>query len=73
MPIFEYSCLSCGNKFEKLVLKKSTTISCPKCDSQKVEKLFSTFAYKSDRGFTPSSASSSCNSCSLTSCTTCRR
>ncbi|MFB0517891.1 MAG: zinc ribbon domain-containing protein [Acidobacteriota bacterium] len=73
MPIFEYSCLSCGNKFEKLVLKKGITISCPKCKSRKVEKLLSAFAFKSDKGFTSSAPSSSCNSCSLTSCDTCRR
>lgn len=49
MPIYEYVCQSCGNKFEKLVLGTSSTtaIECPKCKSDKVEKAFSVFGMAS--------------------------
>ena len=45
MPIYEYRCLECGEKFEKLVRLSTSTseIECPKCGEQKVEKLISTF------------------------------
>ncbi len=45
MPIFEYECRNCGRSFEKLVTA-STKVKCDKCDSEQVEKKFSTFAAK---------------------------
>lgn len=45
MPIYEYRCLECGEKFEKLV-RFSTPVSeikCPKCGGREVEKLISNF------------------------------
>jgi putative FmdB family regulatory protein len=45
MPIFEYICTPCGNRFEKL--HKSDTaeeISCPACGSAEVKKEFSAFS-----------------------------
>ncbi len=70
MPIYEYHCNQCDNEFEKLVLKSSETIVCPKCKSAKVERLMSTFAFSSGGKF-KSTASSSCGSCSATSCSSC--
>ncbi|MCX7786819.1 MAG: zinc ribbon domain-containing protein [Spirochaetes bacterium] len=43
MPIFEYTCTKCGQKFETLVLG-NTEIQCPSCGSTKLKKQFSTFA-----------------------------
>ncbi len=45
MPIYEYRCEECGEKFEKLVRLSTSTseIECPNCSGQKVEKLISTF------------------------------
>ena len=49
MPVFEYRCQECSEKFE--VLHKSTVISeeitCPRCQSTKNKKLFSSFSPKS--------------------------
>ena len=46
MPIFEYKCSDCDTKFE--VLHKSSVnqndVSCPKCNSNKSKKLFSSFS-----------------------------
>lgn len=40
MPIFEYTCESCGHGFEALV-RASTVPSCPKCQSTHLEKQLS--------------------------------
>lgn len=67
MPIFEYKCKQCNNKFE--VLHKSSVnqeeVNCPKCNSTENKKLLSSF---SASGFS-SSSSSSCESgnCSVPS------
>jgi len=46
MPIFEYKCSACNNKFE--YLHKSSTVQeevlCPVCNSNKNRKLFSSFS-----------------------------
>ncbi len=70
MPIYEFHCHQCQNEFEKLVLKSSEKIACPKCKSKKVHRLMSAFAFSSGGKF-KSTASSSCSSCSATSCSTC--
>jgi len=42
MPIFEYECNSCGNKFEIIYLpnEKEDPV-CPKCNSKDVKKVMS--------------------------------
>jgi putative FmdB family regulatory protein len=44
MPIFEYVCDDCGERYEKLVMSKSTKIACPKCESSKHTIQLSVFA-----------------------------
>ena len=46
MPIYEYACGACEVTFEMLVPSSSTTVACPRCQSGKVEKLFSSFAVR---------------------------
>jgi putative FmdB family regulatory protein len=43
MPLFEYRCKSCGHAFEALVFGGRKPV-CPRCDSDDLEKQFSTFA-----------------------------
>ena len=31
MPIYEYRCKGCGEKFEALVFNRDDKVSCPKC------------------------------------------
>jgi len=40
MPIYEYRCLECGEKFEKLVRFNTSTseIKCPKCGGRKLQR-----------------------------------
>ena len=46
MPIYEYRCKACGEKFEALrpVGDTGRTVSCPACGQKKPEKLPSVFA-----------------------------
>jgi putative FmdB family regulatory protein len=44
MPIYEYACPGCGNRFEKLVRRPGEAVSCPSCESPDVEKQLSVFA-----------------------------
>lgn len=40
MPLFEYACQSCEHSFEALVFGDEK-VACPKCESDKLEKLLS--------------------------------
>jgi putative FmdB family regulatory protein len=57
LPIYEYKCKKCGEKFEKRVgfFHNQKTITCPKCGSADPDREMSTFA--TDR----SSGGSSCS------------
>lgn len=46
MPIYEYACPGCGERFEKLVRRFGDAVSCPTCQSPEVEKQLSVFAVK---------------------------
>ena len=43
MPIYEYVCMQCEEHFEELV-RNGDAVTCPACDSVKVQKQFSVFA-----------------------------
>ena len=66
MPIYEYVCEDCRHPFEKIVLKREETISCPSCGSGRYRVQFSVTAApaKSDQGeVSPSSCA-----CTPTTC-----
>lgn len=44
MPIYEYLCLDCEDRFETLVLSSEEEITCPVCGSKRLEKAMSAFA-----------------------------
>ena len=46
MPIYEYLCESCGDKFEKLVRRSEETLEagCPSCGKKHLKQEYSTFA-----------------------------
>jgi len=44
MPIYEYICEECNERFEKIVINKQQQISCPKCSSKKAAIQLSVFA-----------------------------
>lgn len=43
MPLFEYQCQSCSHRFELLV-RAGQPLSCPRCQGDALEKLFSVFS-----------------------------
>lgn len=47
MPIFEYTCKSCGHQFELLVLK-TTVPACPACKHAELDRHFSLPAVSSE-------------------------
>ena len=63
MPIFEYRCKDCGEKFETLVYSTSDTgdIECPECGSTQTEKQMSMFASSGGNG-SGGASKSSCGS-----------
>jgi putative FmdB family regulatory protein len=56
MPIYEYDCKACGERFDRLVRRQDERIACPKCGSEQVTKRFSTFAPSSGGGKPPAPA-----------------
>lgn len=56
MPIYEFICKKCDEKFETLVRSTDTSsVECPQCGSKELKKLLSSFAAKVE-----SSAASGC-------------
>jgi putative FmdB family regulatory protein len=66
MPIYEFTCDACGHAFEKLVSSSRSRVHCPRCESPKVTKQFSAFAFKGESRFVGSRGSSSCGGCTST-------
>jgi putative FmdB family regulatory protein len=56
MPMFEYVCRACGERFEKLVFSSQIPVGCPVCESSDLEKQFSVFGMGSG-GRAPGSVS----------------
>lgn len=56
MPIYEYVCTDCGERYERVVLSKTQEIACPKCASKKNTLQLSVFSAgtKSNGGAGPS-------------------
>ncbi|KAB2878557.1 zinc ribbon domain-containing protein [bacterium] len=61
MPVFEYRCKKCDEKFEQLVFSAKENVECPRCGNADNEKLISVFASKHSHGAaaSPSVCSSS--------------
>ncbi len=43
MPLYEYQCAKCREKFEAYVKRDDEKVPCPKCRAKKVRRLFSVF------------------------------
>ena len=44
MPIYEYVCDDCGERYERIVMNAKTAVACPKCDSARKTVQLSVFA-----------------------------
>ena len=65
MPIYEYVCDDCGERYERIVMSQNQAITCPKCASAKHTLQLSVFAAPSN-GKSSASASPSAGSCGCT-------
>ncbi|RKY88404.1 zinc ribbon domain-containing protein [candidate division KSB1 bacterium] len=75
MPIYEYRCRNCDEKFEILIRSEQDekNLSCSECGSKDVMRLYSMFGFSSERGFVSSTQSSlSCSSCGVKNCSSCK-
>lgn len=59
MPIYEYTCSECGERFEVLV-RGSTKPECPHCRSRSLQRELSAFAVGSAPAASEPAACSSC-------------
>lgn len=52
MPIYEYECIKCSEKFElrRSMADSDSEIKCPKCGDEHTQKVFSVFRIASSRG-----------------------
>ena len=52
MPIYEYKCRSCGEKFEKRLgfFQNQKSVTCPKCGTGEPERVVSRFLTDSPGG-----------------------
>ena len=60
MPLYEYRCRDCDEKFERYVRAWGDATACPACKSGSVEKLLSTFAFAAADGSASSPAGGGC-------------
>jgi putative FmdB family regulatory protein len=44
MPIYEYRCATCDERFEELARNPDVAVPCPACGGERVERLLSVFA-----------------------------
>jgi len=78
MPLYEYKCKKCNNKFEKLrpINQSSEGAQCPGCQEM-AERVFSPFcSFSTDESglttpITGGGVSGGCGGCSSTGCSTC--
>jgi putative FmdB family regulatory protein len=60
MPLYEYRCHDCDEKFERYVRAWGDAVVCPACKSGSVDKLLSTFALAGGAGSVSASAGGGC-------------
>jgi putative FmdB family regulatory protein len=74
MPIYEYSCPECGNKFDarRAMKDADAPIVCPACGAENARRGLSLFyAAGSNGALKGAGGSSSCASCTSSSCSSC--
>jgi len=63
MPVYEYECHDCGERFEHFVraVGKVEALACPECGSEDVEKVVSLFGGVGGSSAQSRSRAASCN------------
>jgi len=63
MPIFEYTCSSCGEEFETLVRGSAPAPECPACHGSELRKKLSAFAAVTSSAASRAELPGPCQSC----------
>lgn len=73
MPLYEYVCLDCGNRFDALRPMKDadSVIHCESCQSEHTSRMLSVFFAQSGGKAIAGSNAGSCAGCSGGTCATC--
>ena len=68
MPIYEYQCAQCGERFEvrQSIGEDGSKLNCPKCNAQHLKRLFSVFSSPGSSTSEPSEIS--CPTCTTGTC-----
>ncbi len=68
MPIYEFRCAACGNRFEKLCScgESGERLSCPDCGARAPKRVMSSFSAAGTSG-----GKSACGGCSTHNCANC--
>lgn len=68
MPIYEFRCHDCGEKFEQLCPLGETgaNVRCPRCAGKQITRLMSAFSAPGTGG-----GNKGCTGCKATSCSSC--
>jgi putative FmdB family regulatory protein len=69
MPVYEYLCQGCDQRFERYVHAWGEPVACPRCAGEAVEKLLSSFALA---GTTSSGSTGGGCGCGRGGCGCCR-
>ncbi len=74
MPIYEYLCVDCQEKFEALRPMKDADVSigCPVCDGLNTKRTLAVF-YAQSSGRVLANSQPKCTACSAQSCSSCGR
>lgn len=70
MPIYEYQCTHCGQRFEvrQAIGEDGSSLSCPECHAGNPKKLFSPFFNPSSSATATEPSETSCPTCSSGVC-----
>jgi putative FmdB family regulatory protein len=73
MPIYEYICNDCGNRFEILrsIKEADSPILCSRCKSNKTQRTVSVFYAQNSSRIIAGSGNSGCSGCSTGACSSC--
>jgi len=75
MPIYEFRCEKCQNRFERLcpIGESGAALQCPACGARALQRVMSGFATGRDKdsGGTAASTGGGCAGCAGGSCATC--
>lgn len=66
MPIYEYVCNDCGDRYERIVMKQDAVITCPRCGSSRHTIQLSVFSTRRSDSASESDSSSPSFGCGCT-------